>query len=74
MPTLNHADARNGSRGVRLGTYLDVAARAPMSDRVARELRGYLESSQHEGALKRSWLARVYLIRQMVADYVGANS
>jgi hypothetical protein len=38
VKTLSPAEARTEFEVTRLGTYLDVAARAPMSDRVARVL------------------------------------
>jgi cysteine desulfurase/selenocysteine lyase len=55
-------------------TYLDVAGRAPMADRVHRELTDYLTVCRTEGARKGEWLARVEAIRERTASFIGAGS
>jgi cysteine desulfurase/selenocysteine lyase len=55
-------------------TYLDVAARAPMADRVAREMQSYLQVCQLEGARKEQWLARAEQIRGRTAALLGART
>jgi cysteine desulfurase/selenocysteine lyase len=54
-------------------TYLDVAARAPMADRVEQEMRSYLQVCQLEGARKEQWLARAERIRARTATLIGAQ-
>lgn len=71
--TLSPAEARTAFEVTRLGTYLDVAARAPMSDRVARELERYIEDCRREGAPKQAWLARVEDVRHRMAAFLGAS-
>jgi selenocysteine lyase/cysteine desulfurase len=53
-------------------TYLDVASRAPMADRVSRELRSYIEVCQLEGARKDSWVARTEEVRARAAALISA--
>jgi selenocysteine lyase/cysteine desulfurase len=55
-------------------TYLDVAGRAPMADRVHRELTDHLTVCLTEGARKEEWLARVEAIRQRTASFIGAGT
>jgi cysteine desulfurase/selenocysteine lyase len=71
--TLTPAEARTEFEVTRLGTYLDVAARAPMSDRVARELQRYIEDCRREGAPKQAWLARVEDVRHRMARFLSAS-
>lgn len=54
-------------------TYLDVAGRAPMADRVRREVDAYLDVCQAEGAEKDNWLARVEEIRARTAALISAD-
>lgn len=70
--SLTPADARLEFQVCRDTTYLDVAARAPMADRVARELEEYLRVCRAEGARKDAWLERVEDIRARVARFIGA--
>lgn len=55
-------------------TYLDVASRAPMADRVAAELEAYLEICRTRPLPKEQWLARVESIRGRVARLMGAEA
>jgi selenocysteine lyase/cysteine desulfurase len=55
-------------------TYLDVAGRAPMPERVAAELRSFLEVCQRQGAEKENWLARLELVRARTAALLGART
>ncbi|GAA4186099.1 aminotransferase class V-fold PLP-dependent enzyme [Gryllotalpicola kribbensis] len=55
-------------------TYLDVAGRAPMADRVHREMLEYLTVCRARGADKDEWLARVERIRARTAAFLGADA
>jgi len=55
-------------------TYLDVAGRAPMADRVHQALNDYLTVCRAEGARKDEWLTRVEAIRVRTATFIGAGS
>lgn len=73
MPSVAPVDARQEFPVMRGGTYLDVAARAPMADRVAAELSQYIAVCQ-EGPPKQAWLSRVEEIRERVGKFVGASA
>ncbi|KAA0015080.1 aminotransferase class V-fold PLP-dependent enzyme [Salinicola corii] len=55
-------------------TYLDVAGRAPMADRVYRELVQYLEVCRGRAADKNEWLSRVEGLRDRTARFIGAEA
>jgi selenocysteine lyase/cysteine desulfurase len=54
-------------------TYLDIAGRAPMADRVRREINAYLDVCQAQGAEKDRWLARAEEIRARTAALLSAD-
>lgn len=68
------ADVRREFRALRDGVYLDVAARAPMADRVSDEIVRYLERCRQEGAPKGEWLKRVEDIRLRFGRLIGASA
>ncbi len=70
---LSPAEARAEFQTFREWTYLDAAARAPMADRVSRELQTYLDVCRSEGAHKAAWLDRVETIRERFAGFIGAS-
>lgn len=55
-------------------TYLDVAGRAPMADRVHRAMLDYLEVCRTRGADKEEWFARVERLRARTAAFLGADA
>jgi cysteine desulfurase/selenocysteine lyase len=55
-------------------TYLDVAGRAPMADRVHRAMLDYLEVCRARGADKEEWYARVERLRARTAAFLGADA
>lgn len=57
----------------RTSTYLDVASRAPMSDRVAEALSGYMDTYRTQPLPKGAWLDDVERIRARLARLVGAQ-
>lgn len=73
LPATTPAQARMEFEACREGVYLDVAARAPMSDRVDEALKAYLAVCRRDGAHKPMWLRRVEDIRGQVADLLQAR-
>ena len=53
-------------------TYLDAAARSPMSDRVRAAIEAYLDVRQRSLDDKHEWLAKVDSARAKVASLIGA--
>lgn len=72
--TLTVASARDEFKALETSAYLDVAARAPMPDRVARELESYIQECQLYGGLKQEWLGRVESLRARYANFIGASA
>ncbi|QBI20507.1 aminotransferase class V-fold PLP-dependent enzyme [Egibacter rhizosphaerae] len=67
------ATARAEFPATRQWTYLDVASRAPMPDRVAAELGDYIATYQAEGVPKGEWLDRVERVRARTARLLHAD-
>ena len=55
-------------------TYIDVAARAPMADRVYRAMIDYLRECRTRGIDKDEWFARVERLRARTAAFLGADT
>ncbi|HEY3684636.1 MAG TPA: aminotransferase class V-fold PLP-dependent enzyme [Streptosporangiaceae bacterium] len=55
-------------------TYLDVAGRAPMADRVHQAMLDYLDVCRSRGADKEQWYARVERLRARTAAFLGADT
>lgn len=55
-------------------TYIDVAGRAPMADRVNNAILDYLEVCRMRGADKEEWLARVERLRARTASLFRAQA
>lgn len=55
-------------------TYLDVAGRAPMADRVHRAMLDYMEVCRTRGADKEEWYDRVERLRARTAAFLGADA
>ncbi|GAA3545524.1 cysteine desulfurase [Amycolatopsis ultiminotia] len=66
--------ARREFRVLERMTYLDVAGRAPMADRVHRAMLDYLEVCRTRGADKEAWFARVEQLRARTAAFLGADT
>ncbi|MCA1217033.1 aminotransferase class V-fold PLP-dependent enzyme [Streptomyces sp. 8L] len=54
-------------------TYIDVAGRAPMADRVHEALLDHLQVCRARGADKEEWSARVESLRARTAAFLGAD-
>lgn len=55
-------------------TYLNVAARAPMSNTVKDKLEGFIASAQANGGDKPAWLKEIAELRSRVAGLIGARA
>lgn len=55
-------------------TYLNVAARAPMSDTVFDKLTAFMESARLNGGDKPGWLAELAELRERVGRLMGAGA
>ena len=66
--------AREEFRALDERVYIDVASRAPMADRVAVAVEGYLEVCRLRGADKEHWYERAESIRGTLAHLLGAGT
>jgi len=73
LPTMSPAEARVEFPLAGTQTYLDVASRAPMSNRVADALSAYMHTYRTEPLPKAAWLDEVERIRGRVARLAGAR-
>lgn len=55
-------------------TYIDVAGRAPMADRVGEAMEDYLSVCRTRGANKDEWFGRVELLRERTASLFNAQA
>lgn len=72
-PPLSLSDARAQFPLVAEQTYLDVASRAPMSNRVTEALTAYMDVYRTQPLPKAAWLDEVERIRARVARLAGAE-